>query len=102
MSRREVSRPPVRAVFRAVMAPESGADMVPLAAAPVPGRPGGTDSGDRLTPDVRRDPRLATGAGSIIVESAGSHAIYISKAEAVATLIAKAAKNVNSQMAAWA
>src|SRR5215467_5135740 len=51
MSRREASRPPVRAVYRAIMAPESGADLVPLAPAPVPGRPGGTDSLDRLTPD---------------------------------------------------
>jgi hypothetical protein len=32
--------------------------------------------------------------------AAGSHAIYIAKPEAVATLIAKVAKNVSSQMAA--
>jgi len=41
--------------------------------------------------------RLATRAGPTIAEAAGSHAIYISKPEAVA-LIAKAAKNVSSQM----
>src|SRR5712691_436221 len=40
MSRREASRLPVRAVYRAIMAPEFGADMVPLAPAPVPGKPG--------------------------------------------------------------
>src|SRR5262245_22423652 len=44
MSRREVSRPPVRAVYRTTMAPESGADLVPLAPAPVPGKPGVTVS----------------------------------------------------------
>ena len=33
-------------------------------------------------------------AGSTVVEVAGSHAIYVSKPEAVAALIAKAAKNV--------
>src|SRR5215467_4870824 len=44
MSRREVSRPPVRAVYHTTMAPESGADLVPPVPAPVPGRPGGTDS----------------------------------------------------------
>ena len=33
-------------------------------------------------------------AGSTVVEAAGSHAIYVSKPEAVAALIAKAAKDV--------
>jgi hypothetical protein len=35
---------------------------------------------------------LATRAGSTIADAAGSHAIYISKPEAVATLIAKAGR----------
>jgi len=36
-------------------------------------------------------------AGSTVVEVAGSHAIYVSKPEAVAALIAKAAKNVKPE-----
>ena len=43
--------------------------------------------------------RLVPRVGLNIAEAAGGHAIYISKPEAVATLIAKA-KNVSSQMAA--
>jgi hypothetical protein len=42
---------------------------------------------------------MATRAGSAVAEAAGSHAIYISKPEAVATLIAKAAKSVSTEMA---
>jgi hypothetical protein len=41
--------------------------------------------------------QMATRAGSTIAEAAGSHAIYISKPEAVATLIAKAAKSVSPE-----
>jgi len=75
MFRREVSRPPVRDVYRAIMAAALGADLVPLATAPVPGRPGGTDSLDRLTPEVRRDLVWRPAPGSTIAEAAGSHAI---------------------------
>jgi hypothetical protein len=35
---------------------------------------------------------MATHAGATIEEAAGSHAIYVSKPEAVAAIIAKAAK----------
>ena len=38
-------------------------------------------------------------AGATVAEAAGSHAIYISKPEAVAALISKAAKSVSSEMA---
>jgi pimeloyl-ACP methyl ester carboxylesterase len=47
-----------------------------------------------IPPPAQR--QMATRAGSTIVEAAGSHAIYISKPEAVAALIAKAAKSVSS------
>ena len=42
---------------------------------------------------------MSTRAGSTVTEAAGSHAIYISKPEAVAALIAKAAKSVSSKTA---
>ncbi len=51
-----------------------------------------------IPPPAQR--QMATRAGSTIAEAAGSHAIYISKPEAVAALIAKAAKSVSSEMAA--
>ena len=51
-----------------------------------------------IPPPAQR--QMATRAGSIVAEAAGSHAIYISKPEAVAALIAKAAKSVSSKMAA--
>jgi pimeloyl-ACP methyl ester carboxylesterase len=51
-----------------------------------------------IPPPAQR--QMATRAGSTIAEAAGSHAIYISKPEAVAALIAKAAKSVSSRMAA--
>jgi hypothetical protein len=38
-------------------------------------------------------------AGSTVVESPGSHAIYVSKPEAVAKLIAQAAKSVSPKTA---
>jgi pimeloyl-ACP methyl ester carboxylesterase len=50
-----------------------------------------------IPPPAQR--QMATRAGSTIAEAAGSHAIYISKPEAVATLIAKAAKSVSPEMA---
>jgi pimeloyl-ACP methyl ester carboxylesterase len=50
-----------------------------------------------IPPPAQR--QMATRAGSTIAEAAGSHAIYISKPEAVATLIAKAAKSVTPEMA---
>jgi hypothetical protein len=45
---------------------------------------------------------MAARAGSIVADAAGSHAIYISKPEAVAALIATAAKSVSSEIAAGA
>jgi len=39
-------------------------------------------------------------AGSIVVEVAGSHAIYVSQPNAVATLIESAAKGVNKKAGA--
>jgi pimeloyl-ACP methyl ester carboxylesterase len=50
-----------------------------------------------IPPPAQR--QMATRAGATIAEAAGSHAIYISKPEAVAALIAKAAKGVSSKMA---
>src|SRR5450755_3351130 len=49
-----------------------------------------------IPPPAQR--QMATRAGSTIAEAAGSHAIYISKPEVVAALIAKAAKSMSSQM----
>jgi hypothetical protein len=43
---------------------------------------------------------MATRAGATVAEAVGSHAIYISKPEAVAALIATAAKSVSSKIAA--
>jgi len=40
---------------------------------------------------------MATRAGPTVADAAGSHAIYISKPEAVAALIAKAAKSVSAK-----
>ncbi|MFZ0421975.1 MAG: alpha/beta hydrolase [Xanthobacteraceae bacterium] len=51
-----------------------------------------------IPPPAQR--QMATRAGATVAEVAGSHAIYVSKPEAVAALIAKAAKRVSSQMAA--
>jgi pimeloyl-ACP methyl ester carboxylesterase len=51
-----------------------------------------------IPPQAQR--QMATRAGATVVEAAGSHAIYISKPEAVAALIAKAAKTVSAEMAA--
>lgn len=43
---------------------------------------------------------MSARAGATVTETAGSHTIYISKPEAVAALIAKAAKSVSSKAAA--
>jgi hypothetical protein len=43
---------------------------------------------------------MAARAGGTVAASAGSHAIYISKPEAIAALITKAAKSATSKMAA--
>jgi pimeloyl-ACP methyl ester carboxylesterase len=51
-----------------------------------------------IPPPAQR--QMATRAGAIVAEAAGSHAIYVSKPEAVAAIIAKAAKSVSSKMAA--
>ena len=48
-------------------------------------------------PDQRQ---MATRAGATVTETAGSHAIYISKPEAVAALIAQAAQSVRAKVAA--
>ena len=50
-----------------------------------------------IRPPAQR--QMATRAGSTIAEAAGSHAIYISKPEAVAALIARVAKSVTSETA---
>jgi pimeloyl-ACP methyl ester carboxylesterase len=50
-----------------------------------------------IPPPAQR--QMATRAGSTIAEAAASHAIYISKPEEVAALIARAAKSVTSEMA---
>src|SRR6202142_864036 len=51
-----------------------------------------------IPPPAQR--QMATRAGASVAEAAGSHAIYISKPEAVAALIAKAAKSVSSKITA--
>jgi pimeloyl-ACP methyl ester carboxylesterase len=48
-----------------------------------------------IPPPAQR--QMATRAGATVTEAAGSHAIYISKPEALAALIAKAASNVSSK-----
>ncbi len=44
--------------------------------------------------------QMVSRAGASVAEATGSHAIYVSKPEVVAALIAKAAKSVSSEMAA--
>ena len=51
-----------------------------------------------IPPPAQR--QMAARAGATVAEAAGSHAIYVSKPEAVAALIAKAAKSVSSKVAA--
>jgi pimeloyl-ACP methyl ester carboxylesterase len=51
-----------------------------------------------IPPPAQR--QMAARAGATVAEAAGSHAIYVSKPEAVAALIAKAAKSVSSKIAA--
>ena len=51
-----------------------------------------------IPPPAQRE--MAGRAGSVVAEATGSHAIYVSKPEAVAALIAKAAKRLSSEMAA--
>ena len=50
-----------------------------------------------IPPPAQR--QMAARAGATVAEAAGSHAIYVSKPEAVAALIAKAAKSVSAEMA---
>lgn len=52
---------------------------------------------DKMIPPPAQH-QMATRAGATVAEAAGSHAIYISKPEAVAAFIAKAAKSVSSKM----
>ncbi len=47
-----------------------------------------------IPPPAQR--QMATRAGATVTEAAGSHAIYVSKPEAVAALIARAAKSVSA------
>jgi pimeloyl-ACP methyl ester carboxylesterase len=54
---------------------------------------------DRMIPPPAQR-QMATRAGATIAETAASHAVYISKPEAVAAIIAKAAKSVSSEAAA--
>jgi pimeloyl-ACP methyl ester carboxylesterase len=51
-----------------------------------------------IPPPAQR--QMATRAGATVAEAAGSHAIYVSKPEVVAALIAQAAKSVRSELAA--
>jgi predicted RNA binding protein YcfA (HicA-like mRNA interferase family) len=51
-----------------------------------------------IPPDAQRF--MSKRAGSTVVEAKGSHAIYVSQPQAVVALIERAAKSVNSQMAA--
>jgi pimeloyl-ACP methyl ester carboxylesterase len=51
-----------------------------------------------IPPPAQR--QMATRAGATAAEAAGSHAIYISKPEVVAALIAQAAKSISSKIAA--
>ena len=51
-----------------------------------------------IPPDAQRS--MSKRAGSTVVEVKGSHAIYVSQPEAVATLIEKAAKSVKTSAAA--
>ena len=51
-----------------------------------------------IPPPAQR--QMAARAGSNVAEAPGSHAIYVSKPETVAALIAKAAKNVSAKAAA--
>jgi len=48
-----------------------------------------------IPPPAQR--QMATRAGATVAEAAGSHAIYVSKPEAVAALIEKAAKSVSAK-----
>jgi pimeloyl-ACP methyl ester carboxylesterase len=54
---------------------------------------------DKMIPPAAQR-QMAARAGSIVADAAGTHAIYISKPEAVAALIATAAKSVSSEIAA--
>ena len=51
-----------------------------------------------IPPPAQR--QMAKRADATVVEASGSHAIYVSKPEAVAALIAQAAKSVSAKMAA--
>jgi pimeloyl-ACP methyl ester carboxylesterase len=51
-----------------------------------------------IPPPAQRE--MAARAGATVAEAAGSHAIYVSKPEAVAALIAKAATSVSAELAA--
>ena len=48
-----------------------------------------------IPPPAQR--QMATRAGATVEEAVGSHAIYVSKPEAVAAIIAKAAKSVSAK-----
>jgi pimeloyl-ACP methyl ester carboxylesterase len=51
-----------------------------------------------IPPPAQR--QMAARAGATVAEAAGSHAVYVSKPEAVAALIAKAAARVSAELAA--
>ena len=48
-----------------------------------------------IPPPAQR--QMSARAGATVVEAAGSHAIYVSKPEAVAALITEAAKSVSAK-----
>jgi pimeloyl-ACP methyl ester carboxylesterase len=51
-----------------------------------------------IPPPAQR--QMAARAGATVAEAAGSHAVYVSKPEAVAALIAKAAARVSAELVA--
>jgi pimeloyl-ACP methyl ester carboxylesterase len=55
-------------------------------------------TGDKMIPPPAQR-EMSTRAGSTVAEAAGSHAIYMSKPEAVAALIAEAAHSVSAETA---
>jgi pimeloyl-ACP methyl ester carboxylesterase len=56
-------------------------------------------TGDKMIPPPAQR-EMSTRAGSTVAEAAGSHAIYMSKPEAVAARIAEAAHSVSAETAA--
>jgi hypothetical protein len=74
----------------------------PVRSASLPGEPSPSwyliATQDKMIP-LPAQRQVTTRVGATVAEAAGSHAIYISKPEAVAALIAKAAKSVKPRIA---